>query len=75
MTPHDTVHISSAGCREHTEVATLAHTNVFREVMLDVARHQRTQGEREFTTLGSDKTLRSLRQTGEYTNICSMEEL
>ena len=39
------VHISSAGCRAshrgQKEVAALAHKNTFREVMLDVARHQR----------------------------------
>ena len=39
------VHISSAGCRAshrgQKEVAALAHKDMFREVMLDAARHQR----------------------------------
>jgi hypothetical protein len=43
--------------------------------MLDVARHHRTEGEREVTTLGSDMTLRSLWQREKYTDICSKEEL
>ena len=43
--------------------------------MLDVVRHHRTEGEREVTTLGSNMTLRSLWQRGEYTDICSKEEL
>ena len=63
------VHIPSAGCRGNTEVATRAHKNVFCEMVLDVGRHQRLQGEREFTTLGSDKTLGSRWQRGEYTPI------
>ena len=71
------VRISSAGCIGQKEGATRAHKNVFREVMLDVGRHQRTKGKREVTTLGSDKTVGSLWQMGEYTSvdICSKEEL
>ena len=69
------VHISSARCRGHKEVATLAHKNVCRELMLDVALHQKTKGDRKFTTLGLDKTLRSVWQVGDYTDIHSKEEL
>jgi hypothetical protein len=43
--------------------------------MLVVARHQRTKDERTFATLGSDQTLRSLWQRGEYPEICSKKEL
>ena len=35
------VHISSAGCRGQKEVAALARKDMFREVMLNMARHQR----------------------------------
>ena len=51
------------------------HRNVCREVMLDVARHQRTNGDRDFTTLCSDKTLGPVCQRGEYSDVCSKEEL
>ena len=37
-------------------------------------RHATTKGDKEFSMLGWDKTLRSLRQRGEYTDICSKEE-
>ena len=39
--PRETVeHISSAGCNGQAEVVTLAHNNSFRDLMLDVIRHQ-----------------------------------
>ena len=34
-------HISSAGCKGQKEVVTLAHNGVFRDVMFDIARHQK----------------------------------
>ena len=49
------VHISSAGCRGHKEVATRAHKHICRELILDLARHQRTKGKKEFARLGSEK--------------------
>ena len=37
--PRETVgHISSAGCKGQKEVVTLAHNNVFRDLMFDIAR-------------------------------------
>ena len=36
--PRETVgHISSTGCKGQTEVVTLAHNNVFRDLMFDIA--------------------------------------
>ena len=74
--PRQTIeHISSAGCKGQAEVVTLAHNNSFRDLMLDVTRHQKATSDREFTTLGSEKTLDSLWQMEEFANICSREEL
>ena len=57
------------------EVVTLAHNNSFRDLIFDVTRHQRATSDREFTTLGSEKTLGSLWQMEEFASICSREEL
>ena len=74
--PQETVqHISSAGCQEQSDVVTLAHNNSFRDLMLDVTRHQKATSDRELTTLGSEKTLDSLWQMEEFANVCSREEL
>ena len=56
--PRETIeHIFSAGCKGQSEVVTLAHNNPFRDLMFDVTRHQSATSDREFTTLGSEKTL------------------
>ena len=34
-------HISSTQCKGQTEVVTSAHKNVFRDLMSDIARHQK----------------------------------
>ena len=73
--PRETIkHISSAGCKGQAEVVTLAHNNSFRDLIFDVTRHQRATSDREFTILGSEKTLGSLWQMEEFANICSREE-
>ena len=59
--PRETVgHISSAGCKEQKEVVTLAHNNVSRDLMFDIARHRKKTSAKDFTTLGTEKTLGSL---------------
>ena len=71
--PRETVgHISSAGCKGQKEVVTLAHNNVFRDLMFVIARHQKKTGVKDFTTL---VTLGSLWEREEYINMCSKEEL
>ena len=65
--PRETVeHISSAGCKGQTEVVTLAHNNVFRDLMFDIARHQKKKSDKDFTTLGTKKSLSSLWEREEY---------
>ena len=74
--PRGTVgHISSAGCKGQKEVVTLAHNNVFRDLMFDIARHQKKTSVKDFTTLGTEKTLGSLWEGEEYINLCSKEDL
>jgi len=74
--PRETVgHISSAGCKGQKEVVTLAHNNVFRDLMFDIARHQKKTSVKDFTTLGTEKTLGSLWEREEYINMCSKEDL
>ena len=74
--PRETVeHISSAGCKGQTEVVTLAHNNVFRDLMFDIARHQKKKSDKDFTTLGTEKSLSSLWEREEYINMCSKEDL
>ena len=75
--PWETVeHISSSGCKSQKEVVTLAHNNVFPDLMFSsVARHQKGTSDREFTTIGCEKPVGSLLQMKEYTSICSKEEL
>ena len=74
--PRETVgHIFSAGCKGQKEVVTLAHNNVFRDLMFDIARHQKKTNARDFTTLGTEKTLGSLWEREEYSNMCSKEDL
>ena len=74
--PRDTVgHISSAGFKGQKEVVTLAHINVFRDLMFDIARHQKETSVKFFTTLGTEKTLGSLWEREEYINMCSKEDL
>ena len=59
--PRKTVgHISSAGCKGQTEVVTLAHNNVFRDLMFDIARHQKNKSDKDLTTLCTEKSLSSL---------------
>ena len=57
--PLETVgRVSGVGYRgQMKEVVTPVRNNLFRELMLGVARHQRKMVDRESTTLGSDKTL------------------
>ena len=69
------VHISSAGCKGQKEVVTLAHNNVFRDLMFDIARHQKKTSVKDFTTSGTEKTLGSLWEREEYIDMCSKEEL
>ena len=74
--PRETVgHISSVGCKGQKEVVTLAHNNVFRDLMFDIARHQKKTSVKDFTTLGTEKTLGSLWEREEYINMCSKEDL
>ena len=68
--PRETVgRISSAGCKGQKEVVALAHNNVFRDVMFDIARHQKKTSAKDFTTLGTEKTLGSLWERKEYSNV------
>ena len=74
--PRETVgHISSAGCKGQKEVVRLAHINVCRDLISDIARHQKMTSVKELTTLGTEKTLGSLRQMEEHRNMCSKEDL
>ena len=75
--PWETVgHISSAGCKGQKEVVMLAHNNVFRDLMFDIARHQKKTSVKDFTAaLGTEKTLGSLWKREEYRNMCSKEGL
>ena len=71
--PRETVgHISSAGFKGKKEVVTLAHNNVFRDLMFVIARHQKKTGVNDFTTL---VTLGPLWEREEYINMCSKEDL
>ena len=67
--------ISSVGCKGQREVVTLAHNNVFRDLIFDVARHQKKTSVKDFTTLGTEKTLGSLWEREAYINMCSREVL
>ena len=77
--PRETVgHISSAGCKGQKEVVTLAH-NVFRDLTFDIARYQKKTSVKDFTTLGTEKTLVTEKTLGslwerEYINVCSKED-
>ena len=62
-------------CPGQKEVVTLAHKNVFRDLMFDIARHQKKTCVKDFTTLGTEKTLGSLWEREEYINMCSKEDL
>ena len=68
-------HLQRAGCNGQKEVVTLAHNNSFRDLMFDITRHQRATSDREFTTVGSKKTLDLLCQKEEFASIYSREEL
>ena len=65
----------SAGCKGQKEVVTLAHNGVFRDLMFDIARHQKKTSAKDFATLGTEKTLDSLWEREEYSNMCSKEGL
>ena len=54
---------------------TLAQNNGFRDLMSDIAGRQKKTSVKVFTTLGPEKTLRSLWQMEDYNNICSKEDL
>ena len=74
--PRETVgHISSAGCKGQKEFVRLAHINVCRDLISDIARHQKMTSVKELTILGTEKTLGSLRQMEEHSNMCSKEDL
>ena len=74
--PRETVgHISSPECKGQEEVVTLAHNNVFHDLMFDIARHQKRSSVKEFTTLGKEKTLGSLREREEYSSMCRKGDL
>ena len=74
--PQETVgHISSAECKGQKEVVTFAHNTVFRDLIFDIARHQKKTSAKDFTTLGTEKTLGSLWEREEYINTCSKEDL
>lgn len=62
-------HISSSGCRGQKKVVTLAHDNVFRDLMFDVSRHQKKTSVKDFTTVGTEKTLGSLWEREEYISL------
>jgi len=64
-TSHNSLH-SSLGCKGQKEVVTLAHNNVFRDLMFDIARHQKKTSVKDFTTLDTEKTLGSLWEREEY---------
>ena len=57
------------------EVVTLAHNNVFRDLMFDIARQQEKSSVKEFTTLGTEKTLGSFWEREEYSSMCSKGDL
>ena len=74
--PRETVgRISSPECKGQKEVLTLAHNTVFRDLMFDIARHQKRSSVKEFTTLGTEKTLGSLWEREEYSSMCSKGDL
>ena len=78
--PRETVlqtvwHISSAGCKGQMGVVTLAHNNVFRDLMFDIARHQKKKSAKDFMTLGTEKTLGSLWEREGYSDMCSKGDL
>ena len=54
---------------------TLAQNNGFRDLMSDIAGHQKKTSVKDFMTLGTEKTWGSLWQMEEYNNICSKEDL
>ena len=68
-------HISSVGCKGQKEVVTLAHNNVFHDLMFDIDRHQKKTSVKGFTTLGAEKTLGSLWEREEYINMYNKEDL
>lgn len=74
--PKETIgHIQSAACAGQREVVTAAHHAVFGALMADIAAHQEANRDVVILTLEKEKTIRTLWEDEQCTQICSKDEL